>query len=257
MPRRIVQFCGRCTGSGTGSLSTSAMCPTTPSIVICRSATTAISSCTPPGTPSAARPLAEAAESDVVVTASYVPEGARIADALLSLDGPLRVFYDLDTPITLQRLAEGDLDYLRARQLRGLRPCALLDGRRGARRAGARFRRQGWRARSSAAWTRMSIARCCRVPTCVASSATWAPTLRTARPSWSPCSWSPPGGVLLRGFCSPVRSIPGVAVACECAPLRTRSPGRSSGALLLLAPHAQSDPRGDGGFRLLPLGTIL
>ncbi len=51
------------------------------------------------------------------MTASYVPEGARIADALLSLDGPLRVFYDLDTPITLNRLAQGDLDYLRAGQL--------------------------------------------------------------------------------------------------------------------------------------------
>jgi spore maturation protein CgeB len=63
------------------------------------------------------RALSEAAESDVVVTASYVPEGARIADGLLSLDGPLRVFYDLDTPITLNRLAEGDLDYLRAGQL--------------------------------------------------------------------------------------------------------------------------------------------
>ncbi len=63
------------------------------------------------------RALAEAAESDVVITASYVPEGARIADALLSLDGPLRVFYDLDTPITLNRLAQGDLDYLRASQL--------------------------------------------------------------------------------------------------------------------------------------------
>jgi spore maturation protein CgeB len=63
--------------------------------------------------------LAEAAESDVVITASYVPEGALIADALLSLDGPLRVFYDLDTPITLSRLLEGDLDYLRAGQLPG------------------------------------------------------------------------------------------------------------------------------------------
>jgi spore maturation protein CgeB len=61
--------------------------------------------------------LSEAAESDVVMTASYVPEGARIADALLSLDGPLHAFYDLDTPITLSRLAEGDLDYVRAQQL--------------------------------------------------------------------------------------------------------------------------------------------
>lgn len=63
--------------------------------------------------------LAEAAESDAVMTASYVPEGARIADDLLSLGGPLRVFYDLDTPITLSRLAAGDLDYLRAQQLSG------------------------------------------------------------------------------------------------------------------------------------------
>ncbi len=63
------------------------------------------------------RALAEAAESDVVITASYVPEGARITDALLSLDAPLHVFYDLDTPITLNRLGEGDLDYLRASQL--------------------------------------------------------------------------------------------------------------------------------------------
>lgn len=61
--------------------------------------------------------MAEAAESDVVITASYVPEGAMIADELLSLSGPLRVYYDLDTPITLSRLATGDLDYLRANQI--------------------------------------------------------------------------------------------------------------------------------------------
>ena len=61
--------------------------------------------------------LAEAASSDVVITASYVPEGAAIADELLALDGPLRVYYDLDTPVTLNRLATGDLDYVRASQL--------------------------------------------------------------------------------------------------------------------------------------------
>jgi spore maturation protein CgeB len=61
--------------------------------------------------------LAEAAFSDVVITASYVPGGAAIADELLALDGPLRVYYDLDTPVTLSRLATGDLDYVRASQL--------------------------------------------------------------------------------------------------------------------------------------------
>lgn len=63
--------------------------------------------------------LAEAASSDVVMTSSYLPEGARINDAVLELGQPLRVFYDLDTPITLAGLEERDgvLDYLRARQI--------------------------------------------------------------------------------------------------------------------------------------------
>ncbi len=61
--------------------------------------------------------LDEGASSDVVITASYVPEGAAIADELLSLERPLHVYYDLDTPVTLSRLATGDLDYVRASQL--------------------------------------------------------------------------------------------------------------------------------------------
>src|SRR5215472_903233 len=46
--------------------------------------------------------LAEAASSDVVITASYLPEGRRINDDVLNLGRPLRVFYDLDTPVTLR-----------------------------------------------------------------------------------------------------------------------------------------------------------
>jgi spore maturation protein CgeB len=61
--------------------------------------------------------LADAADSDAVIVGSYCPEGARISDDLLALNGPLRVFYDLDTPITLQKLKQGDLDYLRADQI--------------------------------------------------------------------------------------------------------------------------------------------
>jgi spore maturation protein CgeB len=61
--------------------------------------------------------LAEARDSDVVITASYLPEGAQINDEVLALEGPLRVFYDLDTPITLTALQAGDLDYLRLSQL--------------------------------------------------------------------------------------------------------------------------------------------
>lgn len=63
------------------------------------------------------RALREAAESDVVMTASFCPEGARINDDILALGRPLRVFYDLDTPVTLDKLRGGDLDYLRAAQI--------------------------------------------------------------------------------------------------------------------------------------------
>jgi spore maturation protein CgeB len=61
--------------------------------------------------------LRDAGSSDVVVIGSYTPEGARIIDDLLELDNPQHVFYDLDTPVTLSRLAEGPLDYLRLNQI--------------------------------------------------------------------------------------------------------------------------------------------
>lgn len=61
--------------------------------------------------------LRTAAESDVVITASYLAEGAMITDEVLSLPRPLHVFYDLDTPITLKHLRDGDVDYLRRDQI--------------------------------------------------------------------------------------------------------------------------------------------
>lgn len=61
--------------------------------------------------------LRQAAESDIVVTASYTPGGARIGDEILSLPHALHVFYDLDTPVTLSRLNSGALDYLRREQI--------------------------------------------------------------------------------------------------------------------------------------------
>ena len=61
--------------------------------------------------------LREAAHSDVVINASYCPDGARIVDQVLELARPLHVFYDLDTPVTLRSLAAGELDYLRREQM--------------------------------------------------------------------------------------------------------------------------------------------
>jgi spore maturation protein CgeB len=65
------------------------------------------------------RALAEASGSDAVIVASYCPEGARISDDVLALAAPLRVFYDLDTPVTLQKLDDGTAPYLRADQIPG------------------------------------------------------------------------------------------------------------------------------------------
>ena len=61
--------------------------------------------------------LQTARESDVVMTASYLPEGKRISDEILDLGRPLRVFYDLDTPVTLRNMAGQGVEYLRPDQL--------------------------------------------------------------------------------------------------------------------------------------------
>jgi spore maturation protein CgeB len=57
------------------------------------------------------------AESDAVISASYCPDGARIIEDIIDIRGPAKIFYDLDTPITLSNLASGDLDYLRRSQI--------------------------------------------------------------------------------------------------------------------------------------------
>ncbi len=60
--------------------------------------------------------LQAASESDVVITASYLPQGQLISDEVLDLARPLHVFYDLDTPVTLKNMAEGGVEYLRPDQ---------------------------------------------------------------------------------------------------------------------------------------------
>ena len=64
-----------------------------------------------------AQALNDVRDSDVVINASYCPEGERICDEVLAVAGPLHVFYDLDTPITLENLRNGEVEYLRADQI--------------------------------------------------------------------------------------------------------------------------------------------
>jgi spore maturation protein CgeB len=60
--------------------------------------------------PRARRDLADAA---VAIVTSYCPDGAPAAELVAEASGPTRVFYDLDTPVTLARLRRGEqVDYI-------------------------------------------------------------------------------------------------------------------------------------------------
>jgi spore maturation protein CgeB len=65
------------------------------------------------------RDLAELAQcaplvagADLVIIGSYVPDGAAVARWALETARGLVAFYDIDTPVTLGRLARGERDYL-------------------------------------------------------------------------------------------------------------------------------------------------
>jgi spore maturation protein CgeB len=58
------------------------------------------------------------AESDVAVVTSYCPDGIEATELVVSSNINLRVFYDLDTPITLEALENGEpLAYIGPRKL--------------------------------------------------------------------------------------------------------------------------------------------
>jgi spore maturation protein CgeB len=50
----------------------------------------------------------ELADADVVMTTSYCPDAVAVADVMLGSRARLKVFYDLDTPVTLSRLSSGE-----------------------------------------------------------------------------------------------------------------------------------------------------
>jgi spore maturation protein CgeB len=50
---------------------------------------------------------AELADADVAMVTSYCPDGVPAAEAVVDAELELRVFYDLDTPVTLERLRAG------------------------------------------------------------------------------------------------------------------------------------------------------
>ncbi|WP_206030329.1 glycosyltransferase [Roseomonas sp. AR75] len=61
----------------------------------------------------------EIAEADAVIVGSFVPEGAAVGALVQRLAGGSVAFYDIDTPVTLARLARGEHDYLSPAVMRG------------------------------------------------------------------------------------------------------------------------------------------
>lgn len=66
----------------------------------------------------AARARQAIREADAAMVTSYCPDGIAAARAVCSAQGPLKLFYDLDTPVTLGHLNRGEpVDYLPAEGL--------------------------------------------------------------------------------------------------------------------------------------------
>ncbi|HYP14085.1 MAG TPA: glycosyltransferase, partial [Bryobacteraceae bacterium] len=59
------------------------------------------------------------ADADLVVVGSYVPDGVRVGEWVQATASGPTAFYDIDTPVTLAKLAAGDLEYISAPVLRG------------------------------------------------------------------------------------------------------------------------------------------
>ncbi len=84
------------------------------------------------------------AAADAVMLGSYVPEGVAIGSWVQAVAGGAKLFYDIDTPITLEKLARGDEEYLSAALVPGFDlylsftggpMLQVLEGRYGARAA--------------------------------------------------------------------------------------------------------------------------
>jgi len=59
----------------------------------------------------------EVASADTVIVGSYVPDGCEVLDWVLATSSSLRLFYDIDTPVTLAALAAAKPTYVAARQI--------------------------------------------------------------------------------------------------------------------------------------------
>src|SRR4051812_16096856 len=57
-------------------------------------------------------------DADLVIVGSYVPDGVRVGDWVQEEAEGVMAFYDIDTPVTLAKMARGEFEYLHPRQIR-------------------------------------------------------------------------------------------------------------------------------------------
>jgi len=62
----------------------------------------------------------EVGAADLVIVGSFVPDGTEVTRWVLSRAGGTVAFYDIDTPVTLQKLRTGDTEYLSPDLIPGL-----------------------------------------------------------------------------------------------------------------------------------------
>jgi spore maturation protein CgeB len=60
-------------------------------------------------------------DAELVVVGSYVPDGVAVGEWVIETARGLTAFYDIDTPVTLAKLARGDHEYLTPRLVRAYR----------------------------------------------------------------------------------------------------------------------------------------
>jgi spore maturation protein CgeB len=60
-------------------------------------------------------------DADLVVVGSYVPDGVPVGEWVIETTRGLPAFYDIDTPVTLAKLARGDHEYLTPQLVRDYR----------------------------------------------------------------------------------------------------------------------------------------
>ena len=51
-------------------------------------------------------------DADFVIVGSYVPEGVAVGEWVMATARGATAFYDIDTPVTLAKLEQGDTEYL-------------------------------------------------------------------------------------------------------------------------------------------------